>query len=101
MAVRLAADAARAGRPAVAVTTGPLDPATADAIDAAAASGLDLVVVVWGPRGAISAAADHRVRLSDALAAPGASILEIPVAVGDTDLLVEAAGAVVAWGGLA
>jgi hypothetical protein len=100
VAVRLAADAARAGRPAIAVIAGPVDGPTAAAYDDAAAAGLDLVVVVWGSRGAITTAEDHRVRLAEALAAPGATMLEVPVALEDTDLLVEAAGAVVAWGGL-
>ncbi len=100
IAVRLAAEAARAGRPSIAVTTGPLDPASAAAFDAAATAGLDLVVVVWGTRGAITRAEDHRTRVAEALAAPGATILEVPVALEDTDLLVAAAGPVVAWDGL-
>ena len=99
-AVRLAVEAARAGRPAIAVTTGPLDEATGSACAAAAEQGLDLVVVVWGSHGRLQGADEHRSRIADALGASGVTTLEIPVALEDTELLVEAAGAVVAWGGL-
>lgn len=99
-AARLAIEAARAGRPAIAVTTGPLDDATTSACAGAAEEGLDLVLVVWGSRGRLGVAAEHRLRIADALGAPGVTTLEIPVALEDTSLLVEAAGDVVAWGGL-
>ncbi len=106
VAVRLAAAAARAGRPAIAVTTGPLDDATNTMIDEAAAAALDLVIVVWGeigdhpgPRADANATA-HRGLVADALATPGPSIVQIPIAFEDTALLVQAAGEVVAWGGL-
>ena len=100
-AAHLAVEAARAARPAIAVTTGPLDEATASACAAAAREGLDLVLAVWGSRGRLQDADEHRLRIAGALGAPGVSTLEIPVALEDTSLLVEAAGAVVAWGGLA
>ena len=99
-AARLAVEAARAGRPAIAVTTGPLDEATGSACAAAAEEGLDLVLVVWGSRGRLRGADEHRARIADALGTPGVTTLEIPVALEDTSLLIEAAGAVVAWGGL-
>jgi len=99
-ATRLAIEAARAGRPAIAVTTEPLDDATASACAAAAEEGLDLVIVGWGSRGRLQDADEHRLRIADALGAPGVTTLEVPVALEDTNLLVEAAGDVVAWGGL-
>jgi thiamine pyrophosphate-dependent acetolactate synthase large subunit-like protein len=100
VALRRAAEAARAGRPAIAVVTGPLDAANGEALDVITAEGLDVLVVVWGTEGALAASEEHRGVLDDALAAPGPSIIEIPIAFEDTDLLVEAAGEVVAWGGL-
>jgi len=99
-AVRLAVEAARAGRPAIALTTEPLDDATASACAAATKEGLDLVLVVWGSIGRLRRADEHRAEIAAALGAPGVTTLEIPVALDDTRLLVEAAGDVVAWGGL-
>jgi hypothetical protein len=99
-AARLALDAARAGRPAIFVTDGVLDPATQRVLDEATALGSDLVVVVWGGRGALGDAEDHGAMLEQALSESGVSIVTVPVALEDTALLVEAAGEVVAWGGL-
>ena len=99
-AARLAVEAARARRPAIAVTTGPLDDVTGSACAAAAEEGLDLVLVVWGSRGRLQNADEHRASIADALGAPGVTTLEIPVALEDTSRLIEAAGAVVAWGGI-
>jgi hypothetical protein len=100
IAARLAMAAARAGRPAIAVVTGPLDDATAAVCAEAEAARVNLVVVVWGTGGSLPTAADHRARVAEALATPGVSVLPVPVALADTDLLVAAAGEVVAWGGL-
>jgi len=100
VAVRLAADAARAGRPAIAVTTAPLDAETLAGIDVATDESLDLVVAAWHDTGSLADAAAHAAQLTGALDAPGVTIVEVPVALADTRLLVEAAGDVVAWGGI-
>ena len=100
VAARLALAAAIAGRPSIAVTTAPLDRATNDVLDEAAKRKVALVVVAWGERGNVRVAADHRALLIDALAAPGPVAVDVPVALDDTALLIEAAGDVVAWGGL-
>ena len=65
----------------------------------ALASSLDvgLVVTVWGRRGGLRSAADHRERLATALRAPGVSVIEVPVDQGHTKLLTDLAGDVVAW----
>ncbi len=98
-AATLALAAARAGRPAIVVTTAPIDDATAAVIDEARTDALDLVVIVWGERGRVQRADDHRDLLANALASRGTSTVEVPVALEDTALLVAAAGDVVAWGG--
>ncbi len=99
-AFRRALAAARAGRPAVAVTTASLDEATGSGFDAAAAEDLPLVVAVWVPEGRLADADAHRAELGAALAAGTPKVLEVPVCLDDTRLLVAAAGPVVAWGGL-
>jgi thiamine pyrophosphate-dependent acetolactate synthase large subunit-like protein len=100
VAARLAAGAARAGRPAIAVTTGPIDAATTAQVESAASEHLSFVVAVWSDAGDLAVASDHAALLSGALAEPGVTVVEVPVALADTDLLVEAAGDVVAWGGI-
>lgn len=100
IAVRLASDAARSGRPAIAVTTAPLDDATAALVRTASAEGLSLVVVAWRDTGSLPDAAAHAARVRAALDEPGVSVVDVPVALCDTELLVEAAGDVVAWGGI-
>jgi hypothetical protein len=100
VAVRLAAAQARAGRPAVAVTTAPLDAASADAVDDLLGTALPVVVELWGERGDLDRAGQHAERLADALAVRSPRVLEVPVAFEATALLVAAAGPVVAWGGL-
>jgi hypothetical protein len=59
------------------------------------------VLVVWGSRGDLDHAAAHRQVVEAAVATPGPTVVEVPVALEDTTKLVEAAGEVVAWGGLA
>jgi Thiamine pyrophosphate enzyme, central domain len=92
--------AARTGRPAIAVTTAPLDQATASAFDAVAAERLPLVIEVWTARGHLAHADDHRAQLAAALTAGTPRVLDVPVCLDDTGLLLAAAGDVVAWGGL-
>jgi len=99
-AVQLAVTAARAGRPAIAVVHEPLDDATNEAMAAADRDRARVTVVVWGGRGRLRVAAEHRERLADALASPGLAMLEVPIYLDETNALVQAAGDVVAWGGL-
>jgi thiamine pyrophosphate-dependent acetolactate synthase large subunit-like protein len=101
IAARTAVAAAHDGRPAIAVTTTPVDQPTLDALEDARRTATSFVLVVWGERGDVRRVEDHRELVSDALAAPGPSIVEVPVALDDTALLIAAAGEVVAWGGLA
>jgi hypothetical protein len=99
-ALRRALAAARAGRPAIAVTTAPLDDATASAIDAVVAETVPLVIEVWSARGHLAHADDHRAEVAAALTAGTPRVLDVPVCLDDTGLLLAAAGDVVAWGGL-
>jgi hypothetical protein len=100
VAVRLATAAARAGRPAVAVTAAPLDAVTAAAVDVARGEAAPVVVEVWSEHASLPRADAHAEQLATALAARSPAVLEVPVCVDDTEDLVEAAGPVVAWGGL-
>jgi hypothetical protein len=99
-ACRDAVMAARSGRPAIFVTASEPDPATADELERAGEAGVDLAVVVWGETGRLRAVDDHVTRLHEALRSHGVTRVDVPVAIEDTRLLVEAAGGVVAWGGL-
>lgn len=99
--LRLAVDQARAGRPSIAVTTGPLDVATAALLDRVADEPLALVVTVWVDTGpGFARAEEHWARVAAALSAARPTVVEVPVSLDDTDQLIAAAGEVVAWGGL-
>ena len=100
VATKLASEAARAGRAAMAVTTSPLDAETRRLVDVATDERLDLVVAAWGESGTLRDADDHAARLAAALVTEGVTVVEVPVALDDTRLLVDAAGDVVAWGGI-
>lgn len=100
IAARLALAASMAGRAAIAVTIGPIDDATARVLAEAEQHGTAIVLVVWSERGRLQVVDDHRSQLIDALASGRPSVLEVPVALDDTRLLIAAAGNVVAWGGL-
>ncbi len=99
VAMRLAVEAARAGRPSVAVAVAPVDAATNEAFHDAAAHDVPVVLVVWDQEAELGSAADHQALLRSAIGAT-TSVVRVPVALDDTRLLVEAAGEVVAWGGL-
>jgi len=91
--------AARLGRPTVVVTTSPLDLESDDAIAYAAASGIPLVVEVWG-EGSLSDADVHRTLLAEAVESGRVHLVPVPVDWSDTQRLVEVAGEIVAWGGI-
>ena len=100
VAARRALEAARQGRPAITVTTAPLDDAVRSAFDDATHDGVPLVLVVWEAGAELGSAADHLALLHAAISAGGPSVIEAPVAVEQTAQLVAAAGEVVAWGGI-
>jgi hypothetical protein len=100
IAAVLALTAAVRGRPAVAVTTAPLDGPTRAVLDLAARLPARFVVEAWGPEGGtFGSVAEHLERLRSALRQPGATTLEVPVDLSPTAELVDAAGPVIAWGG--
>jgi hypothetical protein len=103
-AAALAAGLRRPRAPAVAITAGPIGPETVAALDAARSLGVPLVLEVWGePPGLVAADVTvtgidhHREALLAARAGEGVTVLHVPVDFGDTRLLVEVAGPVVAW----
>lgn len=100
VSVRIAIEAARAGRPAIAVTADADADAVHAALEAEAPNLPDIVIVVWGSTGELDDADDHRTRLERALITSGVSTVHVPVDVSDTRLLIDAAGDVVAWGGV-
>ena len=108
VAAALALAAALVDRPAVAVTTDPLDPTSEAMLDLARSWGRRLVVQVWTDRDGgdglassttnpTTTATDHAARLAEALTRPGVQRLDVPVTFADTARLVDAAGPVVAW----
>ena len=92
-------DAARAGRAAAFVTSAPIDDASMEQLEAARTERLAIVVEVWG-RGRLAEADEHRRLVEQAFTEPGVTTIQTPVATELTQLLVDAAGPVVAWGGL-
>jgi len=100
IAAALALIAALRGLPAIAVTIEPLDPTTLAALKLATELGAALVVDVWGASGPVRRADDHVAQLQQAVGEPGVTIVDLPVDLSLTRKLVDAAGPVVAWGGL-
>jgi thiamine pyrophosphate-dependent acetolactate synthase large subunit-like protein len=98
--VRDAVVAARSGRPCAFVTAVEPDAPTEAELARAADAGIDLVVVVWGAAGRLRSVDEHAEVLRAAFERSGVSRVDVPVALEDTGLLVDAAGPVVAWGGL-
>jgi thiamine pyrophosphate-dependent acetolactate synthase large subunit-like protein len=101
VATSLALDAARAGRPAIAVMTAPLGGVTRAVLSEAGHENLPLVVVAWTDGAGLRSVDEHRERLEQAITRARPELIEVPVALGDTSLLTQAAGPVVAWGGMA
>jgi thiamine pyrophosphate-dependent acetolactate synthase large subunit-like protein len=100
IAAALALVVALRGLPAMAVTTEPLDHTTLAVLELATELGASLVVDVWGAGGPVRRAGDHLAHLETAVSEPGVTILDVPVDASLTRKLVDAAGPVVAWGGL-
>jgi thiamine pyrophosphate-dependent acetolactate synthase large subunit-like protein len=109
-AAALVAGARRPRRPAVAVTTAPLDPLSRLAIDSARRLGAPLTLCVWGdPAEAgiegsgvveVTSLEHHAAALADALGRTGVRVLLVPVEWADIDRLVDVAGPPVAWPGI-
>jgi thiamine pyrophosphate-dependent enzyme len=99
-ATALALVAALRGLPAIAATTEPLHHTTLALLELATDLGAALVVDVWSAGGPVRHAADHLEQLRAASREPGVSIIDVPVDASLTRKLVDAAGAVVAWGGV-
>jgi Thiamine pyrophosphate enzyme, central domain len=101
VAAGLALVAALRGHPAVAVISDPVDEATRSVLSLAASLGTGFVLDIWSLYGGLTHVEDHRARLDGAFAAPGVTEVRVPVDASDVRFLAEAAGAVIAWGGLA
>jgi thiamine pyrophosphate-dependent acetolactate synthase large subunit-like protein len=96
-------------RPAVAVTTAPLDATSHVVIESARRLGVPLTLCVWGdPAEAgvsgpgvvvVDSLAHHTAALREALGRRTVRVLLVPVAWADTDQLVNVAGPPVAWPG--
>jgi hypothetical protein len=81
-------------------TSEPLHHTTLALLELASDLGAALVVDVWSAGGPVRRVSDHREQLKAASGEPGVSIIDVPVDVSLTRTLVDAAGPVVAWGGL-
>ena len=94
--------AALRSRPAIAVTTDPVDGMTEAVLALAEAWAQPLVLEVWGGDGPLERAEDHAELVQSALdrAAADRSVvrIDLPVELSDTRILVEVAGEVAAWG---
>ncbi|WP_018505679.1 hypothetical protein [Parafrankia discariae] len=82
----------RRGQVGVAVVEQPPTGTTATLLRLASELDADLVVEVWGQRGGLRSAADHRERLASALGAGGVRVIEVPVDFTATKVLVDAIG---------
>jgi hypothetical protein len=100
IAAALALVAALRGLPAVAVTTEPLDQTTLGMLELATELGTALTIDVWAAGGPVRRAQEHLEHLRAAVSEPGVTIVDVPVDTSLTRKLVDAAGPVVAWGGL-
>ncbi|MGH9033513.1 MAG: thiamine pyrophosphate-binding protein, partial [Acidimicrobiia bacterium] len=99
VAAGIALVAALRDRPAVAVVTAPVDDASATIAALAESLGLSFVLSVWDPAATLVHVDDHAAALAAAFAAPGVTEVRAPVDTGDTELLIDAAGPIVAWKG--
>jgi thiamine pyrophosphate-dependent acetolactate synthase large subunit-like protein len=101
---RRALEAARAERPTALVTTAPVTRALRRelVVDRTRGTALPapLLLVVWSEDATRRSPEELGAALTDALATPGLHEIDVAVALDDTRHLVEAAGPVVAWGGL-
>ena len=99
-AAALALVASLRGVPAIAVNTETLDHTTLAVLALATELAVAFVVDVWSAGGPVRRADDHLEQLQAAVREPGVTIVDVPVDTSLTRRLVDAAGPVVAWGGL-
>ncbi|HYF44668.1 MAG TPA: hypothetical protein VD926_00565, partial [Acidimicrobiales bacterium] len=85
------------GRPALGVTTLPLDPMTEQVLDLARRLDVGLTLEAWSDEGGALTPADRLGNTAGALRDGGVSVVPVPVALERTADLVEVAGPVVAW----
>jgi Thiamine pyrophosphate enzyme, central domain len=85
------------GRPAIGVTTTPLDEQTARMVELAESLGGQLVLEGWGADSGLGDPESHAGRLDVALQSSGVRVLPTPVDFSATQVLVDVAGPVVAW----
>ena len=85
------------GGTALAVVDEALSPPATALVERAREQGLSFVVEVWGQSGELADAEDHRQRATAALAAPGVTVLQVPIDYSPTAALIDAAGPLVAW----
>nr|MDT0664076.1 hypothetical protein [Micromonospora sp. DSM 115978] len=90
----------RGDGPAVAVVDAPpVWGAVPGLLEWADTLGVTLVGEVWGERGGIRSAQEHRDRLAAVVTTPGVHVVEVPVDFAATRSLIDVAGEVVAWPG--
>ncbi|MEL7207980.1 MAG: hypothetical protein AAGK32_07055, partial [Actinomycetota bacterium] len=87
------------GRPAVAITTDPVDATTSELLSLARALEVPLTVEAWGADAELDGPHERIGALMETTARPGADVLPVPVDLAATRELVDVAGAMTAWQG--
>jgi hypothetical protein len=85
------------GRPAVAITTTPVDETTHAVLELARGLGVEIVVLEWGAEDFRGSADELRELLASAWRGELEGVVAVPVDLTQTSVLVEVAGPVVAW----
>jgi hypothetical protein len=85
------------GRPAVGVTTGPVDETTEAVLALASRLEVDVPLLVWGDDGVLTSVDEHPALLAQVWTGERAGAIPVPVDVAATDVLVDVAGPVIAW----
>ena len=85
-------------RPAIAVTMAPFNPVVEALIDIAQPLSSRFVLCEWGADVQWSEATAHKVALRTALDSPGIAHIPTPIDFAQTQVLIDVAGEVVAWG---
>ncbi|HEY8060837.1 MAG TPA: hypothetical protein VID94_18870 [Acidimicrobiales bacterium] len=86
-----------ASRPALGVTTWPLDPMTEALLDLARSLEVDLTLEAWAGEADISSPDDRQEATAAAVARPGVDVVPVPVDFSATADLVAVAGEITAW----
>jgi hypothetical protein len=97
IAAAIALVAGLSGRPAVAVTTDPLDPMTERLLDLARQLEVPLTIEAWGADGPFDGPHERVAGLMEVMSRPGADLLGVPVDFSRTSELIAVAGPVTAW----